>query len=293
MTLPQKVDSGKLQFFKRVGDPVLAPPLGYEYLGWAYAVADTLGEAEERCERIMGDVKMEVARFTRGSSLGKTVRKNSLSSARFARDAVLGAARIEHIRTLPVEEQRSLFVGIASNGFADSENPIEAELTSDAQTVSTTLNERGYRTAFLDFNQPFQAVQQIQDLKFDIVFNLCERINQSSLLEPHCAALFDILQIPYTGSNPSTLSLSLDKIRVKKLLSFHRIPTPRWDDVSILGNWADQQRVLPLSRSIFNRLPEGYWHIYPYEASSSTAKCTKRPSNFSGHRKVFPHASLP
>ncbi|MDH3451557.1 MAG: ATP-grasp domain-containing protein, partial [Gammaproteobacteria bacterium] len=334
LALPQKVESGDLQFFKRVGDPVLAPPLGYEYLGWAYAIADTLGEAEERCEHIMAGVKVEVARFARGSSLGKTVRKNALSSARFARDAVLGAARIEHIRSLPVEEQRSLQVGIASNGFADSENPIEAELTSDAQTIAATLNGRGYRTAFLDFNQPFQAVQQIQDLKIDIIFNLCERINQSSLLEPHCAALFDILQIPYTGSNPSTLGLCLDKIRVKKLFSFHRIPTPRWDylyeadesfhedfplpaivkpansdssigitnesvvqsraglleridyilhelkrpalieeyidgdeyDVSILGNWADQQRILPLSRSIFSGLPDGYWHIYPYEA---------------------------
>lgn len=334
LSLPDAIESGALKFFKRIGDPVLAPPLGYEYLGWAYATADTLGEAEERCERIMASVEIEVAKFARGSSLGKTIRRNALSSARFVRDAVLGAARIEHIRSLPLEEQRSLHVGIASNGFAGSENPIEAELTSDATKISDRLKERGYRTTFLDFNQPFEAVKQIQDLKIDIIFNLCERINQSSLLEPHSAALFDILQIPYTGSNPFTLSLCLDKIRVKKLFSFHRIPTPKWDylyeveesfdedfplpaivkpansdssigitnesvvnsrgallqrinyvlnelkrptlieefidgdeyDVSILGNWADQQRVLPLSRSIFSGLPEGYWHIYPYEA---------------------------
>jgi D-alanine-D-alanine ligase len=37
-------------------------------------------------------------------------------------------------------------------------------------------------------------------------------------------------------------------------------------DVSILGNWEDEQRVLPLSRSIFTALPEGYWPMYPYEA---------------------------
>lgn len=334
LKLPVTIESGELQFFKQVGDAILAPPLGYEYLGWAYAVADTLGEAEERVDRIMDSVQIEVAKFTRGSSLGKTTRKTSLSAARRAKDAVLGAARIEHIRTLPVEEQRSLHVGIASNGFAGSENPIEAELTSDAQKIAETLAQRGYRTTFLDFNLPFEAVQQIQDARIDIIFNLCERINHSGLLEPHAAALYDILRIPYTGSNPFTLGLCLDKIRVKKLLSFHHIPTPRWDylyeadetfeedfplpaivkpansdssigitnesvvdnrdalfkridyvlhelkrpvlieefidgdeyDVSILGNWDDAQRILPLSRSVFTSLPAGYWNMYPYEA---------------------------
>ena len=334
LALPEKVKEGELQFFKQVGDAVLAPPLGYEYLGWTYAIADTLGEAEERVERIMSGVEIEIAKFSRGSSLGRTIRKSGMSAARLTRRAVLGAARIEHIRTLPREKQRNLHVGIASNGFAGSDNPIEAELTSDAEIIAATLADRGYRTTFLDFNHPFEAVKQIQDEKIDIVFNLCERINHSGLLEPHAASLLDILQVPYTGSNPFTLALCLDKIRVKKLFAFHRIPTPRWDylyeadeafdenfqlpaivkpansdssigitnesvvatrealkaridyvlnelkrpalieefvdgdeyDVSILGNWDDKQRILPLSRSVFSGLPEGYWHMYPYEA---------------------------
>ena len=334
LSLPETVKDGELKFFKEVGDAVLAPPLGYEYLGWVFAAADTLGEAEERVERTMEAVNIEIAKSSRGSSLGRTVRRSSMSAAKMQRRAVLGAARIEHIRTLPLERQRDLHVGIASNGFAGSDNPIEAELTSDAETIAATLAERGYRTTFLDFNQPFEAVRHIQDADVDIVFNLCERINHMGLLEPHAASLLDILQIPYMGSNPFTLSLCLDKIRVKKLFAFHRIPTPRWDylyeadehfdeefplpaivkpansdssigitnesvvdtraalyaridyvlnevkrpalieefvdgdeyDVSILGNWDDKQRVLPLSRSVFTDLPEGYWPMYPYEA---------------------------
>jgi D-alanine-D-alanine ligase len=334
LSVPKSVPHGEIELFKDIGDPVLAPPLGYEYLGWVYAMADTMGEAEERVERAMESVTIEIAKFSRGSSLGKTIRKNSLSSARMAKDAVLGAARIEMIRSIEYENQNRLHVGIASNGFADSENPIEAELTADAQKIAETLEQRGYRTTFLDFNLPFEAVKKIQGARIDIIFNLCERINQSSLLEPHAASLFDILRIPYTGSNPFTLGLCLDKIRVKKLLSFHHIPTPRWDymysasddydrkfplpaivkpansdssigisndsvvenhselkdrieyvltelkrpvlieefisgdeyDISILGNWDDSQRILPLSRSIFKDLPDGYWHMYPYEA---------------------------
>lgn len=344
LSLPDKVESGEVRFFKRVGDAVLAPPQGYEYMGWAYATADTLGEAEERVERIMGRCRMEIARFSRGSSLGRTMRKSSLTSARYYREALLGAARIELFRALPLKEQRSLHVGIASNSFAGSDNPIEAELTSDAETIASTLEERGYRTTFLDFNQPFEAARQIQGRNIDVVFNLCERINHSSLLEPHAAALFDILRIPYTGSNPFTLSLCLDKIKVKKLLSFHNIPTPRWDylyerdehfdeefplpaivkpansdssigitndsvvnthkallervdyvlgdlqrpvlieafiegdeyDVSIMGNGVEDQRVLPLSRSVFKNMPEGYWHMYPYEAKFEGSEVHKK-----------------
>lgn len=34
-------------------------------------------------------------------------------------------------------------------------------------------------------------------------------------------------------------------------------------DVSILGSEEDDLRVLPLVRSLFDKLPKDYWHIYP------------------------------
>ena len=36
--------------------------------------------------------------------------------------------------------------------------------------------------------------------------------------------------------------------------------------MSIIGNDENDLRVLPLCRSIFKEMPEGYWHIYPMEA---------------------------
>ena len=36
-------------------------------------------------------------------------------------------------------------------------------------------------------------------------------------------------------------------------------------DVSIIGNEQGLE-VLPLSRSIFDKMPKGYWHIYPFES---------------------------
>ena len=133
--LPSNVPDGELAFFKETGDPVLAPPAGYEYLGWAFAWGDTLGRAEERLESLLTKVHFDVSPFARGSSIGKTQRRNRFRSARLVKRSVVNLAKIEHIRRLPLKELRGLHVGVAGNAFFDSENPIEAELTSAAMQI--------------------------------------------------------------------------------------------------------------------------------------------------------------
>ena len=46
--------------------------------------------------------------------------------------------------------------------------------------------------------------------------------------EAHVPAICEFYGIPYTGSDPFTLSLCLDKARTKETLTFHGIPTPRF-----------------------------------------------------------------
>jgi D-alanine-D-alanine ligase len=46
-------------------------------------------------------------------------------------------------------------------------------------------------------------------------------------------------------------------------------------DVSIIGNSEDDLRVLPLSRSIFKKMPKGYWHIYSSEAKKNKNRSYK------------------
>ena len=65
-----------------------------------------------------------------------------MGSAHIARDAVLGASRIEHIRSLSTEEQRSLHVGIASNGFAGSAvGKRLAEITGEARALQRSFGQ--------------------------------------------------------------------------------------------------------------------------------------------------------
>lgn len=59
----------------------------------------------------------------------------------------------------------------------------------------------------------------------DIVFNIAEGRggkNRESLVPAIC----EYLEVPYSGSDPLTLSLCLDKSRAKEVLSYYRVPTP-------------------------------------------------------------------
>jgi len=328
----------EFQFDKRIGDSVLSPPDGYELLGWLLVsginpldVQDNLREAEK-------EIYYEVAKFHPASSIGKTARRTPFSASVINREILKRGSKIEKIRRMAISNQRNLHIGIACNLYdesaADQETLVENDLTIIGKDIDKTLRERGYKVSFYDFNDLPKAFNDLKNSDVDLVFNVCERINNSSLLEPHAASIFDTLQIPYTGSNPFTLGLCIDKIRVKKLLSYHKIPTPEWDyvytlednvredlryplivkpantdnsigitndsvvrdkeelrrqlekvikeigrpalieeyidgdeyDVPIIGMDKDDLRILPLSRSVFDELPQDIWHIYPFEA---------------------------
>ena len=215
---------------KQVGDSVLVPPDGYESIGWALVAGDSYAEAEMAMANIFSEVRIEVTPFRSYSSMGRTERRNRFSSALLAKRGAVSQQRIEHILKASAETQSNLHLGIACNIYEASEgNDVEKDLMSVGKNIEETLVKRGYRVTFFDFNDLPKVFKELKASDVDMVFNVCERINDSSLLEPHAAAILDALQIPYTGSNPFTLGLCIDKIRVKKLLAYHHIPTPRWD----------------------------------------------------------------
>jgi D-alanine-D-alanine ligase len=65
------------------------------------------------------------------------------------------------------------------------------------------------------------------EVKPDIVFNISEGKNGRSR-EAQIPAILEMLNIPYTGSDPWTLTTCLDKQRTKEFLTYHKIPTPKF-----------------------------------------------------------------
>lgn len=81
------------------------------------------------------------------------------------------------------------------------------------------------------------AYNNLKKLKPDIVFNIAEGFNGVSR-EAQIPAILDLLQIPYTGSDPLTLGTCLDKARTKEILSYHGIPTPNFYLISKISELA-------------------------------------------------------
>jgi D-alanine-D-alanine ligase len=61
----------------------------------------------------------------------------------------------------------------------------------------------------------------------DIVFNMAEGLRGVNR-EAHVPAILEFFGVPYSGSDPFTLSLSLDKARTKEWLTYHGIPNARF-----------------------------------------------------------------
>ncbi len=80
-------------------------------------------------------------------------------------------------------------------------------------------------------NADLDAFEKLRSLKPDLVFNIAEGLHGASR-EAQMPAIFEMQQLAYTGSDPTTLGLCLDKRRTKETLAQHRVPSPRFWVVS-------------------------------------------------------------
>jgi len=66
--------------------------------------------------------------------------------------------------------------------------------------------------------------EKLRVAKPDIVFNIAEGMNGANR-EAHVPAICEFYGIPYSGSDPFTLAMGLDKARTKEYLAYNRVPT--------------------------------------------------------------------
>jgi D-alanine-D-alanine ligase len=69
--------------------------------------------------------------------------------------------------------------------------------------------------------------QELRDARPDIVFNIAEGLRGPNR-EAHVPAICEFYGIPYSGSDPFTLALCLDKARTKEILRASGVPTADW-----------------------------------------------------------------
>lgn len=103
----------------------------------------------------------------------------------------------------------------------------EEGAAEEAEAVRQALVELGHQPFLVAAaDDPVVFLQSLQRLRPELAFNLCEGFWGESRKEMHVAALFELLNLPFSGNLALTLGLTQDKLRSKDLLACNGLPTP-------------------------------------------------------------------
>jgi D-alanine-D-alanine ligase len=107
------------------------------------------------------------------------------------------------------------------SGEADDEAEYDSPKT--LQAIREAIASWGHEVVDLEATQDLPLV--LASTPVDVVFNIAEGFKGRSR-EAQVPSLLELLDIPYTGSDPAALSVSLDKALAKRMVRTHGILTP-------------------------------------------------------------------
>lgn len=104
---------------------------------------------------------------------------------------------------------------------------VEAEFDSPAtiDAIARAIASHGHEVVKLEATPELASTLGPDDV--DVVFNVAEGLRGRNR-ESQVPALLELLDVPYTGSDPATLALALDKGLAKRVVGQAGIPTPNW-----------------------------------------------------------------
>ena len=111
------------------------------------------------------------------------------------------------------------------NNSPESEIPLDFFAEGDSpetiQAIIVALENQGHQVTGIEADQLLNG--RLIDYRPDLVFNIAEGLF-GDFRESFVPMICEKYNIPYTGSDPLTLSLCLNKARTKEFLSYYRIP---------------------------------------------------------------------
>jgi D-alanine-D-alanine ligase len=95
--------------------------------------------------------------------------------------------------------------------------------------VISTLRKLKHEVEVLGVIEDLRKIREAVDrFKPHVVFNLLEEFAGEAIFDQNVVSYLELLQLSYTGCNPRGLVLARDKALTKKILTYHRIPTPKF-----------------------------------------------------------------
>jgi D-alanine-D-alanine ligase len=135
-------------------------------------------------------------------------------------------------------------IPIVSDADASSETPVDLSpealgftpyfdledipAEQEYANIERALKEAGFKVVAYNVKDRFERLFQfLAKRHYDVVFNLVEFFHGRPEQEMHVASFYELLQVPYTGAPPMTLSLAQNKPLAKAVLRAYDLPTPR------------------------------------------------------------------
>jgi D-alanine-D-alanine ligase len=107
------------------------------------------------------------------------------------------------------------------------ENGDDSEAEYDSPKTLRSIREAiaSHGHEVIDLEATNELPQHLATAAIDVVFNIAEGLRGRNR-EAHVPALCELLDIPYTGSDPATLAIALDKALTKRVLAPAGVATP-------------------------------------------------------------------
>ncbi len=106
----------------------------------------------------------------------------------------------------------------------------EYDCPETVEIISAALEAKGHTVVLLGGGSEF--LDNIRREKVDFVFNIAEGRGKYRSRESQVPSILEMLDIPYTGSDPQCLAVCLDKPLTKKFAAAEGIATPRWLEIA-------------------------------------------------------------
>ncbi len=104
-----------------------------------------------------------------------------------------------------------------------------SDVITQVEAIEGALEKLGYSYRRLPFSKDLDKfIASLRKDKPDMVFNLCETVDEDPLFSGHAAAVLELLGIPFTGSPSSAITWTMDKVMAKRVLKACGIPTPEY-----------------------------------------------------------------
>jgi D-alanine-D-alanine ligase len=102
----------------------------------------------------------------------------------------------------------------------------EYDSSETVELIATSLEAEGHTVTMLGGGRQF--LSKILREKVDFVFNIAEGRGTYRSREAQVPSILEMLDIPYSGSDPQCLAICLDKALTKKLVALEGVSTPTW-----------------------------------------------------------------